>query len=361
MPKSSLARRCFFRLSFTFLSVFISICISSAAQQNPPQPVSQDNDPKEIMRMASKVNGIAADDVGPWRFKASFTLLNAMGQVIDRGTFEESWVSNKRNKFSFNSSTFSRTTYVTSRRWWHSGPRDLLPGLLAEVRHGFVMPLIEQRFIKGWKLSKQSTATGDHSLTCITVDDADATGLQRELLKTTFCFDSKTLVLRASIDSFGIQVVHNDIIQFHGRFVPRDLTVRSPERLYLQAHLESLESVPSIDSAEFSVPKDAFSEPDNYGICISEADAKRLQVGTAEPEYPPAALSAHVAGTVDVLTHIDTDGHVFEVLPIAGPLLLQDAALAAVRNYTFKPYSNSGGKLLLCTIFEVTFRLPEIN
>lgn len=354
MLKGSLPGRCFVPLIFTLFPGLTSICAAGAAQQNSLTPVVPADDPKAIMSMASKVNGISSDEVGPWRLKASFTLYNAMGDVIDRGTFEESWASEKRNRFTFASSGFTQTTFVSPKGWKNSGSHAFLPLLLAEVRHGFVLPLIEQRFIKGWDLSQQSTVVAGQPLTCITVDDPELNPMQRQLSRTTYCFDVKTLVLRASIGSPDIQTVHNDIFQFHGRFVPRELTVRSPERVYLQAHLDSLESVSFIDQAELSAPEGAFDAPEHYMTCISQVDAKRLQSGKAEPEYPPAALSAHVAGSVNVLTQIDRGGHVYEAIPLSGPPLLQDAALDAVRKYTFKPYGTSA----LCTVFAVNFSLP---
>lgn len=355
MPKSCFPGRRTFRLISQSVCCVAWMCAGGLAQPNPSPHALSANDPKAIMRMASKVNGICNDEVGPWRLKASFTLHNAMGEVIDRGTFEEEWAADKRNRFSFTSAGFTQTTFVTPRGWKNSGSHAFLPLLLAEVRHGFVLPLIEKRFIDGWKLSEQSSVVGGRTLICITADNPELNPMQRQLSRTTFCFDAKTLVLRASIDPADIQTVHNDVFEFRGRFVPRELTVRSPERIYLQAHLESLESVPFIDQAELSPPKGAFDAPEYYTTCISQVDAKRMQLGKAEPEYPAAALSAHVAGTVNVLTLIDTSGHVYEAYPLSGPPVLQDAAADAVRKYTFKPYGTSP----MCTVFAVDFQLPE--
>ena len=355
MPKSHVPGRRSFRLIFHVLCCVGWVCSAAIAQQNPA-PSALPNDSKEIMRMAAKVNGISADEVGPWRLKASFTLHNAMGDVIDRGTFEEAWAGEKRNRFTFTSAGFTQTTFVTPRGWRNLGSHAFLPQLLAEVRHGFVLPLIEPKFLDGWKLTKRPAAAGAQNLICILTEDPEMNPMQRQLSRTTFCFDTRSLVLRASICPPDMQTVHNDIFQFHGRFVPRELTVRSPERIYLQAHLESLESVPFIDQAELSPPKSAFEMPEEYVNCISQVDAKRLRMGTAKPEYPPAARSANVTGTVDVLTLIDTSGHVFEAIPLSGPALLQDAAADAVRKYTFTP----GNRWPLCTLFAVDFQ-PSKN
>jgi hypothetical protein len=81
---------CFSLFCFATLSM---ICLPASAQDTAPgvapakevPAAAMPSDPKELMLLAAKTNGLTGNDVKPWHLKATWKLLdekgNATGQV----------------------------------------------------------------------------------------------------------------------------------------------------------------------------------------------------------------------------------------------------------------------------------------
>lgn len=76
-----------------------------------------------------------------------------------------------------------------------------------------------------------------------------------------------------------------------------------------------------------------------------------------DPVYPEAARLAGTEGLVVLDAVIAADGSVRSLRPIAGPDLLAQAALDAVRSWRYIPYRNDGQPVEVETIVSVDFRL----
>jgi hypothetical protein len=76
---------------------------------NSPTPT----DPKELLDLGRKVNGLTGPDVEPWHLKASFETFDDDGKSKDKGTYEEWWVSDKQYKRVYASTDFTQTEYGT--------------------------------------------------------------------------------------------------------------------------------------------------------------------------------------------------------------------------------------------------------
>jgi TonB family protein len=63
-----------------------------------------------------------------------------------------------------------------------------------------------------------------------------------------------------------------------------------------------------------------------------------------EPTWPPAAKATSPAGTVMVQALVKTDGSVGDVRVVKGITGLDEAAMACVRQWKFKPALGAGGK-----------------
>ena len=92
---------------------------------------------------------------------------------------------------------------------------------------------------------------------------------------------------------------------------------------------------------------------------ISPDAADELLANRIEPDYPDAARRAHIQGTVTVDTVVGSDGKVLEASAISGSPQLTDAAVAAVRQWQYKPYTVKGKKSGFRTQVPVTFMLPQ--
>jgi TonB family protein len=75
-----------------------------------------------------------------------------------------------------------------------------------------------------------------------------------------------------------------------------------------------------------------------------------------EPEYPAEAKPAEALGPVVVEVHVGKDGAVQQAELVSGDPLLAGAALAAVRQWKYQPYSPDGAPMDFSTKVKVNFK-----
>ncbi|MGA8367199.1 MAG: TonB family protein [Candidatus Acidiferrales bacterium] len=75
------------------------------------------------------------------------------------------------------------------------------------------------------------------------------------------------------------------------------------------------------------------------------------------PIYPAEAKEAHVQGTVVLHAIIMTDGTIKDLQLVSGPPMLCQAAMDAVRQWTYKPYLLNGNPVEVDTTISVVFTL----
>ena len=74
------------------------------------------------------------------------------------------------------------------------------------------------------------------------------------------------------------------------------------------------------------------------------------------PEYPAQARAARVQGIVVLSVGIGTDGKVIDVSVVQGHDLLNDAAIAAVRQWEYDPFFLNGQPVEVATQVTLSFQ-----
>jgi TonB family protein len=98
------------------------------------------------------------------------------------------------------------------------------------------------------------------------------------------------------------------------------------------------------------------ADPMNDAIVrLKPETAESLLDQRVEPEYPEAARRAHIQGSVVLETLINANGRVQQVSAVSGNPDLADAAIAAVRQWRYKPFTVDGKKVPIRTQVNVTF------
>ena len=92
---------------------------------------------------------------------------------------------------------------------------------------------------------------------------------------------------------------------------------------------------------------------------ISKGVAAGLLLAPITPIYPPIAKAAHQEGTVIIHAIISKAGHIESAIAESGPLMLQGAALDAVREARYRPYLLNGLPTEVETTFNINFRLSN--
>lgn len=110
-----------------------------------------------------------------------------------------------------------------------------------------------------------------------------------------------------------------------------------------------------------SGPADAFAPDliDGRFVRLKPELAEGLLADRVEPEYPDAARHAHIQGSVTLETLIGANGRVQQVTPVSGNPQLADAAVNAVRQWRYKPFTVDGHKVPIRTQVTVTFILAN--
>ena len=90
---------------------------------------------------------------------------------------------------------------------------------------------------------------------------------------------------------------------------------------------------------------------------ISSGVANGLLIQKTAPPYPIIAREAHIQGTVVLQATISRSGAIENLRAVAGPAMLQQAALDAVKNWRYRPYLLDGLPVEVETTVNVVFTL----
>jgi len=94
-------------------------------------------------------------------------------------------------------------------------------------------------------------------------------------------------------------------------------------------------------------------------IRVSQRVSEGLLTKKPEPEYPEDARQKHIEGDVVLRVVISMQGDVEDSTLVSGDPSLVPAALAAVKQWKYKPYLLNGQPVKMETEVTVAFRLPE--
>ena len=103
--------------------------------------------------------------------------------------------------------------------------------------------------------------------------------------------------------------------------------------------------------AVIPVSTQQFSEP----IEVSEEAARALLVHSVMPVYPPEAVAQKLKGPVILQATIGRDGAVEDLKIVRGSFLLSKAAIAAVKQWRFQPYTLNGHPAEMQTLLTINF------
>ena len=94
-------------------------------------------------------------------------------------------------------------------------------------------------------------------------------------------------------------------------------------------------------------------------IDLEPSEAMKQLIDHVSPDYPAEAMAAHVQGTVSLLITIGKDGSVTVIKEISGPPDLTSAAIAAVKQWRYRPVISRGQPQEATTVVDIAFRLRQ--
>lgn len=112
-----------------------------------------------------------------------------------------------------------------------------------------------------------------------------------------------------------------------------------------------------VNATSMATPKFVPNVPQR--VRISQGVTKGLLIHRVEPTYPPLARAARVQGEVILSAVIDTNGQITNLQLVSGHPMLVPAALAAVKEWRYKPYLLNGTPVEVETTITVIFSLTS--
>jgi TonB family protein len=73
--------------------------------------------------------------------------------------------------------------------------------------------------------------------------------------------------------------------------------------------------------------------------------------------YPTKARDSRIQGTVKMMVHLDTTGHVDKITVISGPEALRDAAVTAVNGWVYEPLVIGSSAVPVQTLITMNFAI----
>jgi protein TonB len=95
----------------------------------------------------------------------------------------------------------------------------------------------------------------------------------------------------------------------------------------------------------------------NHKVRVSESIMGGWALFKPTPRYPAIAIAAHKEGTVVLAATISKVGTIEDLRVVSGPVLLQQAALDAVKTWRYRPYELDGQPVEVETTVNVVFTL----
>jgi hypothetical protein len=109
-------------------------------------------------------------------------------------------------------------------------------------------------------------------------------------------------------------------------------------------------------SDDANIVLDLNEDAARYLIVRTASDQVKMKKLAGEiPSYPSIARDSHIRGSVKMLAHIDTTGHVDKITVISGPEMLRDAATKAVNTWVYEPLVIGSTSLPLLALITINF------
>lgn len=143
--------------------------------------------------------------------------------------------------------------------------------------------------------------------------------------------------------------------KFQDRDVPMEIQDRSSaERLTTVKLLELKTEV--ADPAKF-IPDSSMANVPERVLMPGGVTAGR-KISGLSPVYPPEARRSHISGQVLLSAVIGKDGHITDIEPESSPSrILTQAAMDAVKTWTYEPYLLGGSPVEVETTITINFNI----
>ena len=298
-----------------------------------------------------------APGLAPWHMKMSVQLFDAQGKPGEQGLIEEWWSGPSMDRVVYAVPSYKATELQNAAGFFRTRGAAQPPLALELLREQVVHPMPPDRDLEGTKPEVREQKFGKATFECIMLDrPVKAVAYFPTGLFPTYCMDSGRVSLRASYDYGSQLILRNQVDEFQGRMTAKDISIDRGGIPSAKAQVFKLEAKVAGD-AVFE-PGDDLERMERRPVRVGAATMAGTVVSKVNPGYPATAKAKNAAGTVTVQAVIGRDGRVAFVRLVAAPDLdLGNAAMAAVKQWIYKPYLLDGEAVEVETTMIVSFSI----
>ncbi len=301
---------------------------------------AQATTPRSVLDKGLAVTGLTAAEAPAWHLKANYSLYDR-GAVVETGIMEE-WYSGPwtwRRTYTEKKSSGTEWS-VTHAHHFQTKEKFNFTPLDQRVGTPLTNPLYQAvNFTPEVELTGMAGTFSGIVLNCVHASSpaAHAGKVNPDLLFPTYCFDVKDSTLRY-IKTSDTLVSFSEFKPLGNRSVATKVTVDVYNKPSAVLEITQLEPLSAVDQAQIAPPGNAVPQPWVH----QASDPPLVPVRVTACEYPMAAASNRVLGSVTIPVIIKKDGSVKNNGYAMGPGELAGAANDCVGNWKFEPFKIDG-------------------
>jgi len=328
-------------------AVAIFLLIPAALSQTPKDPV-------EKIRQAVKLNTLDTPGMQPWHLRFDFQTHDFASEKGAKGTLEEWWTPDGY-RLVISSDRYNATEVRNTEGLFRTPQTNPVPYAIGVLQSNIVHPFF------GLDLDHAKFDVHREDFAKITFECYSLLGelkggpsFDRRYLFPKYCFLPSEDGLRLTVQQRGQTLPRSTIGVFRDHRVAVDLGFVLPYEVNAQAHVTALNGIPVAEAKLQDVTGLVKSDP--APAIMNEGLLRSRLLYRPDPEYPMAAKTAHIGGTVIVLATIGKDGLVKKVdLVNSRNESLTVASINAVKGWKFKPILVDGEAVEVHFLIQVNF------
>jgi len=261
------------RILFVAVAVLVIFpCSLAAVPQDAGGALPQD--PMALMTLAHEKNGLVGADVKPWHMHGTYHAYKN-GKPEYEGTYEEWWFSPTQYKVSFINPKQPQTDYATGTALLRDGSQKWLDGPEELLRTSVVDPLPDPSLLKPFTLVRRERKVGNQKLECVSLTSPVRSNPQVSAdYYPAECFGASLPVLRIFKDG-SEQIVHDQLIQFQGHFIAKNIHVWNQGKTLADLQLDVVETLKQAPESVINPPSSAL-----------RVDLTRIPLNQGKSQFP---------------------------------------------------------------------------
>jgi len=325
-------------------ALILAVCLIAAAFR--PAFGQAANAPSRYEKI-QEANTLDREGKTPFHIKISFQLYDLNGKPSDTGDVEEWWIAPGQSKIVVQAGSLKTAGTVDFEDTLKMDPREryfIRRLLYAEVHPVPLLgPADQAKLVIAPKTFSAAT------LDCLSVPPNNVDGSGRNPLD--FCVDPATNALRIDFELRVSSTVRNGVGTFHGTTVSLNTEIAFEKRLAITGKVTTLQPFDAAKSdIKFPAPAPASINASNSTVTAGKIKSK------IPPRYPDYARATQQSGTVVLSAMITKQGTIKNVVPLASPnITFTQAAVDAVKQWTYEPYLLNGQPTEVDTVINVNF------